>query len=224
MPVGAGIFASARVASGGGGSSVTLTSLGGDFRDASLSSYNFAAYPLGTEDASRLIIVCAATRGNNDIDSVSVAGTAATKITSTTYSTENEATIWLAAVPTGTTGDITVGATAGVSRMLMSAYAVYGASATPVGNTGTSNLGGSLSTVAGGVAIGCAVGYFSGGEAEFTWSGGIVEDVDTIADAIINFSSGYLLPTTTTTLTIGGSWSNLTSSQPSITAVSLAPL
>jgi chitodextrinase len=193
----------------GGGSSATIALVSSGVDDASSSSYTFAAQNLGAAAADRLIAVCVSTRGNNDIDSLSVAGVAATLVVSSVWDAMGQACIYVAAVPAGTTGDIVVGATSGVTRMTFAAYRMTGVDATATSTQTT--LGGNITAVDNGVLLACSTVYWASGESECTWSPvGIVEQADLIADGIINHSSGYDDVTAAGTFAVTPTWSNQT--------------
>lgn len=196
--------------------SVSLVATGTD--DNSLSSYTFPAQPLGAAAADRLIVVCASSRANNDIDAVSVAGIPAVQVANQ-YNTSGQSTIWIAEVPTGTTGDIVIQATSGITRCLFSAYRVTGADPTPSSFQITN--GNVINTVNGGALIATAVVYYASGESECTWDS-ITEHADLIADGIVNHSSGFSAPTSTGSPTITASWS-LSSDLTYMAAIALSP-
>lgn len=201
----------------GGGVEFALVDTGSD--DSSSSSYTFASRSLGAADADRLILVCASTRANNTISGVTVGGVTATLLVETTYSANGQVAIYLAAVPSGTTGDVVVSSAGTPTRCMMSAYRAVGVSSTPVD---TIDGDGTISTASGGVLLGVSVTYYSGGESECTWSpGSIVEDADLIADGIINHSSGFDGATTGASPSVSASWSDFTSVFTA--AVALAP-
>lgn len=149
-----------------------------------LTTYTFSAQALGAASADRYIIVTAAGRkagASTTISSITVGGVTATIVVQRTNTITNTAVsgIAIAAVPTGTTGDVVVTFGAGMARCGIALWAVTGlASDTPtdtdssVATAPTVNL----DVVAGGFAIGCAYDSASVG-ASATWAG-ITEQYD----------------------------------------------
>lgn len=93
---------------------------------ANTNIYTFSSASLGVADTNRHIVVVTGSDGNDgdETTAVTVAGVSATKIVQAVGPSGNggNSAIWIAAVPTGTTGDIVVTYDAG---QLASAIAVY---------------------------------------------------------------------------------------------------
>jgi hypothetical protein len=147
---------------------------------ADAARYNFPAQNLGTPSATRRIIVGVGTRDTltNDktILSVTVGGVAATVVEQ--FQSDNSgdgaaclAGLAIAAVPTGTTGDVVVVFSEPMLRAAISVYAVHDlASETPAA-TATSDAAAPTATLdvpAGGFVIGVS---FVGLQATVTWKG-----------------------------------------------------
>ena len=98
-----GVLASARVVAGGGTSAVFITATSSATRATTLNYNNIS---LGAEASNRTIIVVTHARYRYPT-SVTIAGVSATKVQSLLDGYADVA-VWTAAVPTGTTGTITV--------------------------------------------------------------------------------------------------------------------
>lgn len=91
----------------------TLSYLTNAVNGADASSFTFSSQTLGTAAADRYIIVHASgalVSGTGTINSVTVGGVSATEVVGGTLpgQTTDYTSIWIAAVPTGTTGDVVV--------------------------------------------------------------------------------------------------------------------
>ena len=99
------------------------------------SSYTTAALAIGSAAASRLVVVALAHYNGATpaatTQSVTIGGIAATQLGRTALASNDELSVWAAAVPTGTTAAVAVTADRNVSAYLVAAEAVYGAIATP---------------------------------------------------------------------------------------------
>jgi len=114
----------------------------------------FSAVSLGTADASRRIIVAASAQIAGNVTGVSVAGVAATSLVAVTEGGV-EASLWIAHVPLGTSGDIVVTSSAAIG-LGIGVWGAYGLgsnvpidSDSSVASPGTATL----TTVGGGFAI-----------------------------------------------------------------------
>ena len=188
---GAGIFASARVASGGGSISATFQNSTGDAAD--LSSYTFLTQPIGTASASRRVVVAASLRNTSrDISALTIGGVSAARDAQSGASA-NWCQIWSAVVPTGTTADVVVtvsGGTAGfcgIGVWSLSGGAPTGQNATSNINSGT--LVQSVTTVTGDVVIGVAAFRASTTGPKCTWNTA-TEQYDIDVDTAIRMHSG----------------------------------
>lgn len=93
----------------------------------------FSSVPLGEEHASRYIVVAVNTGNGNaaQITGVTVAGVTATKIAESDYTWWLHCTLWIAAVPTGTSASVVITNNSATWNMTNVA-ALYLASGTPV--------------------------------------------------------------------------------------------
>lgn len=109
---------------------ITFLQSASDTTDSS--TYTFASQNLGTASADRYIIVCIAGRRGNVLDilvsSVTVQGVSASLVVNVQNAATNSsvACIAIAAVPTGTTGDIVVNFPRTLSRLGISVFAATG--------------------------------------------------------------------------------------------------
>jgi hypothetical protein len=138
----------------------TLTFLGQATSDTDAGPYTFAAQPLGTADATRNVIVAVhgrpAAQGAPAVSGVTIAGVAAVKDHGPIYnaSAADVVTIWRAAVPTGTTGDVVVtwsGADSrrcGVSMWSLTGGTVAVAAVSTGGSAGQATVEATAATVA----------------------------------------------------------------------------
>src|SRR3990167_2651308 len=139
--------------------------------------YTFSSQSLGTAAADRYIVVAIAARGlgtTRTISSVTVGGVSATINVQTPNITSNTSLtgIVIAAVPTGTTGDIVITFDAQMLRCGIGLYRVTNlVSATPTDTDGSTAADPSvtLTTVDGGIAIG--VGFTQDTAPQAAWTG-----------------------------------------------------
>lgn len=91
----------------------------------------FAAQSFGVADSSRLMLVLlnANDGGSADASGITVGGIAATRITSASLG--NGIAAWIAAVPTGTSGDVVVTMPGNINYIGMKLWRIVGANATP---------------------------------------------------------------------------------------------
>lgn len=208
----------APAAVGGGGGDLGLVSSGES--GSSASEYTFTAQALGTADAGRLIFLCVGGR-NNYPTAVTIGGVSASLLVMTSTGDNNgQSSIWVAAVPTGTTGNVVITMSATSSRVLWSAYRAVGYSATPHDTAADINASLSIDTVAGGALIACSEVYYSGGDRTPSWTG-ITAYGDELADGIINHSSGYDDDTSGSTTSVDPNWETPISSSVYAAAVAL---
>ena len=110
-----------------GGGATELSFLQGSVSGDDSATYTFSSQNLGAADPNRWIVVCATgiQVSARTIDTVTVGGVSATKLVeaeSTAGSAFRDVSIWVAYVPTGTTGDIVLTFSSGLVRAGYSAY------------------------------------------------------------------------------------------------------
>lgn len=149
----------------------------GSYTDStSPASYSFASCELSNPADDRRIVVCIGSRDSATVGAthgtVTVAGVTATKLVEQVSGSISVA-LYLADVPTGTTGTITVGLDDATDHMWIAVYAVYGLTSATVVDTDTATavdpaVFTALTVRSGGVAIAVAAAIGGG---EFTATG-----------------------------------------------------
>ena len=159
---------------------------------ADLTTYTFSSQNLGAADAARHIVVCVESRSANaiTISSVTVGGVSASIVAQRTEGSgpSNVSGIAIAAVPSGTSGDVVVTLSAGAVRAAIQMYRLVGFSATAHDTVTGAAAPLTLDIPANGVAIGC--GVVSSGSASCVWTG-ITEDHDANVESQITVSSAH---------------------------------
>lgn len=158
------------------------------------SSFSFSSLSFGTAAADRKIVVGVSSEnggsGSRTISSLTVGGVSATQLVRAYQATTNDtvAELWIATVPTGTSGTVAVTWSGTVRACGVVVCATYGASSTAFdtasgGHTGSSSaLALTTSCEAGGVIIGMVTGSVANPVATFTWANAS-EVVDETVDA-----------------------------------------
>jgi hypothetical protein len=176
-----------------------------------LSAYSFAASSLGAEGGARKIIVAVCGDGGaagRTFTAVTVAGIAATQVVQNSV-TARVSSLWIADVPTGTTGTIDVTCSAGFNNCRIGVYAARNlGSMTPVSTASDSGTDAAFSVNLTGAGPGFAVGASQEANSVDTvaWSG-LTEDFDLATEgskssgARSDFTSGG-------SKTISGTWSS----------------
>lgn len=153
----------------------------------------YTGVSFGPASADRLIAVDLGYISASPIGSVTIGGIAATRSVGVINSDSRACDIWVASVPTGTSGNIVLAALSGTWRSDIVVYAIVGStsatpSATVTDNTSPISLG--LSVPALGVAIFAAY-YHVGTANSVTWTGA-TEDAD-----VYDGSSGLMTAAST---------------------------
>lgn len=161
-------------------------------------NHTHSTYTSNDASASRRLVACVG-YGANEISGVTIFGVTATLV-GKTDATGLRASIWIADVPTGTSGSVVLTYTSFDWESHVSLYSLVDLiSSTPVSTntaTGSTSVSTSVSTTDGGIAIAAVFGL---GLAA-SWSG-VTDDVD-VNPGTLMFSSASLAPTTTTTLSV----------------------
>jgi hypothetical protein len=160
------MFMSARPAS------VVFTDESSD--DVDRTTYTFSTQAIGTAAPDRRVIVglySANTAGT--VNSVSVGGVAGTQ-QKTVTSGDARAELWIAAVPTGATGDVVVVHSAGQQRCAIVVWAAYGLNSSTATDTASASSGDPITTntldvQAGGIAV--AMVGANNAASGVTWTG-----------------------------------------------------
>lgn len=176
--------------------------------------YTFANQDIGAADAGRYILVGVTTRSSgttNTINSVTIGGVTATEVQlqRTITTVVNMAGLYIANVPTGTTGDVVVTFAAGTQRCGIGMWrATDLASAVPTdsGKSGADAPTYDIDVDAGGFAVGVAYGADNSGAT--TWTG-ITEDYDEASEGTHRNTGAHdEFITTQTNLTITATFTN----------------
>jgi hypothetical protein len=179
-----------------GVAAATRTFLGSSVSGTNATVYTFSSVALGDEAADRCIVVGT---GGTDTDttadpftSVTVAGVTATRLhfqqgLNGTDTADVSCALYIAEVPTGTTGDIVVTYSNAQLRCGIGWYSAYGLLSTTATDTGDSTADPPSTTIdveAGGLLFGYVQAY-PGGSSGFTWTG-ITEDFDAAVEGTGN--------------------------------------
>jgi len=167
---------------------ITLAFQEADNSTSNLTTYTFSGKALGTAASNRQIVVLVSGHGtsNTTVSTVTVGGVSATELVYAQQATGTQIkAIWIASVPTGTTGDVVVTFAAGKGSCGIGVYALYGASssahATQTDTTySTDTVSVSIDVPAGGVCF--AIGTGTAIDASTTWTG-LTEDYDAVEES-----------------------------------------
>jgi hypothetical protein len=160
-PLQASLLITQLIGFGAGGSNLNLSYLTKAASATDLTTYTFSTLSLGAVAGDRYIIVgvAGAVGAARTISSVTVGGVGATAVAYNQTPTYAKSAIYIAAVPTGTTGDVVVVWSAGMADCGVTLYRATGINPTAVdtlstgANVATSTTG-SIDSVAGGVIVG----------------------------------------------------------------------
>lgn len=168
-------------------------------------TYTFSAQDIGAAASDRYVVVGIAARGQASISSVTIGGVSATKIKE--QGNTDVAGLYIAAVPSGTTGDVVVTLPGAGLRAAIGVWALYGLSGSGAAETTASSTSDpatlSLTTSPNAIVIGLA---YNDSALSFSWVG-LTENFDTAiaasnaySGASVSASGGAL----TITATMGG--------------------
>lgn len=186
-----------------GGAALSIVHTDADFNSAAAATYTFTSKSLGTVDNTRYIIVGVA--ATTVPSAVTVAGISATQL----VAAGGYCSIWIAAVPSGATGNVVV--TAGSSGCAIEVAALYGSNGSA---SSTRSTPGSLTVPANGAAFGIAYSTTGGGTDALpcSWTGltriASSENQWTIPLTVVVevTSSASLSPSSDSTVTVGTAW------------------
>lgn len=175
--------------SGGSAKVVTYLSLNTD--ETNGASYTVSGASLGAAASDRYIVIIVSsvsTSGVNSVSSATIGGVSATEVISQS-SNPIALAMFIANVPTGTTGDIVANFGATSDYHSIAVWSVSGLDSTTAvdsdGNT-TASTGVTMTSLDGGVVIG---GIFSADPVAVSWSGAS-EDYETTIDSGLREISG----------------------------------
>ena len=153
----------------------------------------FSSVALGTAASDRrVVVVVGIGHVSATLASVTVGGVSGSLIRRQDGSDSMDTEIWLATVPTGTTGDVVVTQGAASNAGGMAVYTMHGASATENDYISVNNgnpFSGTIDVSAGGAIIGVSHANHGSGP-NSTWAG-ITEDVDTQTVSIYRMSAAH---------------------------------
>lgn len=173
------MFSPVLLMAGGALVDVTISYRSQSSNTSDLSTYTFSSLDIGTAGMRHVVVGVVSSGTSPSISSVTVAGVSATAMLEQAES-NLKIGLWIASVPTGTTGDVVVTHTGSMLRCGVIVWAVYDLSSTTptaTASDATPALSQSLTINAGGVGIGLADGYQNGSTASWTWTG-LTEDID----------------------------------------------
>lgn len=178
-----GLLAARRRQLSGTPATIALTAQATSTSD--LTTYTFSSQALGDAAADRYVAVAVAARSGptGTISSVTIGGQSATQAV-TVGSSAQTGDIWIAAVPSGTTGDVVVTFSTGQARCTIAVYRLTGIGGVTPDDTDTDTVAAgnvmqldALSVPANGVAI-ALVASNTASSISWTWTG-LTEDTDT---------------------------------------------
>lgn len=173
------------------GRSTTVTATDSAFSVTNLTTYTFTAMSLGTASENRYILVGISARSGTaeTISTVTVGGISATQVIDFQDSTSN-AGLFIAAVPTGATGNVVVTFTGAMVRAAVGLWAVTGLRSTTPFDTatdGVSAYSAAIDIPARGFAVGIAFSHETG---SLTWTN-LTEDFDIFMNDNNNGNAGF---------------------------------
>lgn len=188
---------------------------------ANQTTYTFSTQNLGTAAADRYIAVVASgavTTGTGSVASVTVQGISATQAVSKVQAVNvaNVISIWLVAVPTGTTGDVVITMGSGSQRCAIALYSCVGLgsataydTATDDTATGTNPVASStIDCEANGFIIAASMINNAATTSSNAWTG-VTEDYEQVLESNSWISGGSdEFATLQTGLTVTSSWTN----------------
>ena len=166
---------------------VTLTFVASTLATANATAYTFSSHSISTAAAGRQIVVSANGNGTTgaarSLSSLVVAGVSAAEVATEVGSgaAAHSTAMWVATVPTGTSGDIVVTWNAAMQRCGIGVWAIYDAAvgATDTVENNDAPPAAALTIPAKGAAIGAAGGENS---STFTWTN-LTENFDEAIEA-----------------------------------------
>jgi len=191
-------------------------------------SFTFSGVALGTAASNRKIIVGTGSQESVDtthINTLTVGGVSATELVAINddAGVDHQAEIWIATVPTGTTGDIVVTTNGNNSSMSIGVWAVYGASSTAHDTVKSiaDPQTGTINVPAGGVVI--AVAFDRGAGSDYVWTDPTKDFFVTIHTHIRHSGASIAYASIQTGLTVTANLATEAAVQPVMVGVSLAP-
>ena len=190
--------------------------------------YTSSSHAIGTASADRIVVVSISTDmiTSTTLDSVSIGGSAATKIAEAVKDGKNTPSMWYRLVTTGTTADIVATFSAGQTNCAITTWSVTGAGSAIVltaSDTDTPATGNQPTTT---VAIAAGGGAISevmhDGASTATWAG-VDEDHDTNPSGLFYSGGSKIFAAADADLVVAPTLSNTTSNNIRLLTISIAP-
>lgn len=122
----------------------SINYLGNMVDAADLTTYTFTGYNFGTAATGRVLVaVCVGAAGNRTISSSTIGGVAGATQVEVVSATNGTAAIISAAVPTGTSGDISITWSGAQGRAACGLWSMYGITSATAANTSSDGTAGS---------------------------------------------------------------------------------
>lgn len=183
-----------------------------------LTTYTFSDLAFGEEAEDRRLVMFVSGRSNasRSINSASIGGVSASNVVTATVTgastNQSRGAIRIAAVPTGTSGDVVVTFSGSMLRAAVSLYRIVGLSSSTANNTANGSIGGTgnsgdktlqIDVPAGGVMLAGAAGF--GTQNSFSAAGMTTDFTNTTIESSYRMSAGhgrYLAQQTGLTVTV----------------------
>jgi len=178
---------------------------------------NGGTYNFGSSANDRIILAAVAvyTGIANNVTGCTIASNAATLVVSRFVTTNPGFTpwvgIWALAVPSGTSGVVTISASGAIGAIGIGIYAMNGAGGLTPFNTNTGYSGNAVASVSSSINIPSAgialavAGNGAGSLPSYTWTGGLAEDLDFGANSTSGFTTGASSTTGSNSITVSAS-------------------
>lgn len=165
----------------------------------------FTGASLGAARSDRRIAVLISHSSSNVLSTVTIGGVSASQVVQTNNSTVR-ATIWIATVPSGTTGNIVITCASNLAAVVMGVHAIYGLRSSTATATATDAIGPtdlSIAVEARGIVLACNAASNAAGPGTTTWTG-VSETYENVSGTW-GGSGGSYTATGATTLAVSGS-------------------
>lgn len=197
---------------GSGQSKTQLEFLESKISTADLTTYNFTDCAFGLAVPTRRIIVCVSAEGStSSVSSVSVAGISASLVVHAggTDSSDPNCAIYVADVPTGSSGTVSVTFGSGKSRACIFLYrltsAQFSARSTASDTDNSNPVTASITPLSGGVVVALCAATFGSGAV--SWSG-LTEDAEETPEGAMLASSASLSSAPGTSVSVSATFTN----------------
>lgn len=163
-------FAAMNLAMAASTTPVTVSYTAEARQEPASSSFNFATQAIGIAAANRHVVVGISTRATVTVSTVTIGGVSASSVVAINAG-GTQVSMWIAAVPTGTTATVAVTTSGSCARCFLGVWAMYGSSGT-ASDTFSTATGDPLAATGFDVqANGVAIGYmFDNNNSTATWT------------------------------------------------------